>query len=161
MKMRYRASAGSLAFPIVIIVYSAYKFLRFSLNGMGPGSGLLFVWVYIAAIVLGGVLPIILTYSLKIETRDYFLPRLIIFLCTIAAVSVTEEFVVLPKGGRIVIMAISSAATLLYFYKIRPTRFSEWCVIFLSTPTVYMMIYYLLINTDVENLLGELNGAFV
>lgn len=151
--MHYRASAGSLAFPIGIIVYSAYKFLRYTLTGMGPGSGLMFIWVYIGAIVLGGILPIVLTYTMKIETRDYFLPRLIIFLCTIATISVTGEFVDLPKGGVIVMTAVASAATLFYFYKICPTRFSEWSVIFLSTPTVYMMIYYLLIDADVENLL--------
>lgn len=149
----YKPSAGSLAFPIGIIVYSGYKLFRFTRYGMGLNSGLLFTWTFIAAIVLGGAVPIILTYTMKIETHEYVLPRLIIFLCTVAAISITEEFVAMPRGGRLVMTAVASAATLFYFYKIRPTRFSEWCVIFLSTPTIYMMIYYLLVTTDIEKIL--------
>lgn len=150
----YKPSFWSLAFPIGIIVYSAYKLIDFSRFGIGLGSFFMFTWSFAAAIVFGGVLPIILTFALKIETREYVLPRLIIYLCTIAAISVIREFVEVPKGGLVILTAVSAAVTLLYFYKFRPTRFSEWCVIFLSTPQIYMMIYYLLITNDIDKLIG-------
>lgn len=150
----YRPTIGSLAFPIGMIVYSAYKLIRFSALGIGFGSGFEFLWAYVAAIVLGGVLPIILTFTLKTETREYFLPRLMFFLAAIAAIAIPREFVEIPKGGEVLLTALISAATLLYFYKPRPTRFKEWCVIFLSTPTIYMMVFYLLITNDFDKLLG-------
>lgn len=150
----YKPSFWSLAFPIGIIVYSTYKLIHFSRWGMGFGSEFMFVWSFAAAIVLGGVLPIILTFALKTETREYFLPRLIIYICTIAAISIPQEFVTIPKGGLVIMTAVSAAVTLLYFYKYRPTRFSEWYVIFFSTPQIYMMIYYLLLTNDIDNLLG-------
>ena len=151
----YRPSFGSLAFPVGIVVYSAYKLIWFSCNGLGLGSGLTFTLSYAAAIVFGGILPIILTYTMKTETVEYFLPRLIIFLCTIAAIALMKEFVEIPKGGLVILTAVSSAVTLLFFYKIRPARFKEWCIIFLSTPTIYMMIYYLLLANDIDMLLDS------
>ena len=92
---------------------------------------------------------------MKTETVEYFLPRLIIFLCTIAAIALMKEFVEIPKGGLVILTAVSSAVTLLFFYKIRPARFKEWCIIFLSTPTIYMMIYYLLLPNDIDMLLDS------
>lgn len=142
----YRPGAGSLAFPLGIIIYSTYKLVQFSRYGMGLNSEILVSWSFAAAIVFGGVLPIILTYALKIDTREYFLPRLIIYICTIAAMSIPREFVTIPQGGFMLMSAVSAAMTLLYFYKFRPTRFKEWCVIALSTPQIYMMLYYLLLN---------------
>ena len=144
----YRPSFWSLAFPIGIIVYSGYQLIKWHRYGMGIGSGFTFSWVFVAAIVLGGILPIILTFAMKIETREYCLPRVIIYVCTIAAISIPQEFVAIPQGGFVVMTAASSALTLLYFYKFHKTRFSEWCVIFLSTPQIYMMAYYLLLTND-------------
>ena len=76
----YRPSFWSLAFPIGIIAYSAYQLIKWQRYGMGPGSGFMVPWVFVAAIVLGGILPIILTYAMKIETREYCLPRVIIYI---------------------------------------------------------------------------------
>lgn len=142
----YRPGAGSLAFPIGIAVYCAYKLAQFTRFGIGLNSGFLLTWGFAAGIVFGGVLPIILTFALKIDTREYFLPRLILYVCTIAAISLPRQFVEIPQGGAMLMCAFSSALTLLYFYKIRPARFKEWCVIALSTPQIYMMIYYLLLS---------------
>lgn len=141
----YRPGAGSLAFPIGIIIVSAFKLVFYSIFGMGLGSYFIVSWSYAAAIVFGGVLPIILTFALKIDTREYFLPRLIFYICTIAAISIPAEFVEIPRGGTVILTAVSAAMTLLYFYKFRPTRFKEWIVIFLSTPQIYMMINRLLL----------------
>lgn len=142
----YRPGAGSLAFPLGIIIYSAYKLAVFSFFGMGLKSEFLASWSFAAAIVFGGVLPIILTFALKIDTREYFLPRLIFYVCTIAALAIPRQFVTVPRGGFMLMSAVSAAMTLLYFYKLRPTRFKEWCVIALSTPQIYMMLYYLLLD---------------
>lgn len=142
----YRPGAGSLAFPLGIIIYSTYKLVHFSRYGMGLSSGFAVSWSFAAAIVFGGILPIILTYALKIDTREYFLPRIILYVCTIAAIALPQEFVMIPQGGFMLMSAVSAAMTLLYFYKFRPTRFKEWCVIALSTPQIYMMLYYLLLN---------------
>lgn len=118
----------------------------------------MYTWVFVAAIALGGILPIILTFSLKIETHEYFLPRLIIFLFTIAAISITEEIIGVSRGSRVIMTMIASVITLIYFYKFCPTRFSEWCVIFISTPTIYMMVYYILIVSDFEKYMAYLEN---
>lgn len=149
----YIPSAGSLAFPIGIIVYSSYRFISDSVYGLGLGSGMLFSLSFLAAIVFGGILPIILTIVLKVDTREYFVPRLIIYLSTFAATAVIPEFVDVPRGGFVLLTAVSSAVTMIYFYKICRTRFSEWFVILLSTPQIYMMIYFLLLMKDIERLL--------
>lgn len=150
----YKPSFWSLAFPIGIIVYSAYELIKYQRAGIGIGSGFMFAWSFAAAIVFGGILPIILTFALKTETREYFLPRLIFYICTIAAISITREFVAIPKGGLVIMTSVSAAMTLLYFRKFRPTRDREWYIIFLSTPQIYMMICYLLYTNDVDNLFG-------
>ena len=138
----YKPSFWSLAFPIGIIIYSAYKLIELSRYGMGLGSGNMLLWCFAGAIVLGGILPIILTFALKLETREYCLPRLILYILTIAAVAIPQEFVVIPPGGLGLLAAASAAVTLLYFYRFHTSSFKEWCVIFLSTPQIYMMIYY-------------------
>ena len=153
----YKPSFWSLAFPIGIVVYSAYKLIQLSRYGMGLGSEIALPWCFAAAIVFGGILPIILTFALKIETREYFLPRLILYICTIAAIALPQEFVSIPPGGFGLMAAVSSAITLLYFYKLRPTRFKEWCVIFLSTPQIYMMIYYFLYANYVLDIYDRYN----
>ena len=145
----YRPSFWSLAFPIGIIVYSGYQLIKWHRYGMGIGSGFMFPWVFAAAIVFGGILPIILTFAMKIETREYCMPRVIIYVCTIAALYIPMELVAIPQGGFVILTAVSSAITMLYFYKYHKTRYSEWYVIFLSTPQIYMMIYYLLLTKDV------------
>lgn len=144
----YRPSFWSLAFPIGIIVYSGYQLIKWHRYGIGLGSGFMFPWVFVAAIVLGGVLPIILTFALKIETREYCLPRVIMCVCTIGAVYIPQEFVTMPSGALVILSAVSAAITLLYFQRTHKTRYSEWYVIFLSTPQIYMMIYYLLLTKD-------------
>lgn len=152
----YKPSFWSLAFPIGIIVYSGYQLIKFSRFGMGLGSDFIVCWSFAAAIVFGGVLPIILTFALKLETREYFLPRLILYICTIAAIAIPQEFVRIPQGGLVIMSAVSAAVTLVYFNKFHKTRFSEWCVIFLSTPQIYMMIYYLLLTNYVIELFGDM-----
>lgn len=144
--MRYfRPGAGSLAMPIGIIIVSGFKLGFYSFFGMGLGSDFIASWSYAAAIVFGGILPIILTFALKTDTREYFLPRLIFYICTVAAISIPGEFVEIPRGGTVILTAVSAAMTLLYFYKFRPTRFKEWIIIFLSTPQIYMMLNRLLL----------------
>ena len=145
----WKPSFWSLVFPIGIIVYSGYKmFIMWARFGIGFGAEYTVPWVFAAAIVLGGILPIILTFAMKTETREYCLPRVIIFVCTIGAVNIPQEFVAMPDGAVIILYAVSSAITLLYFYKYHKTRFSEWNIIFLSTPQIYMMAYYLLLSND-------------
>ena len=149
----WKPSFWSLAFPIGIIVYSGYRlFFDWARLGFAPGTGFLYPWVFVAAIVLGGILPIILTFAMKIETREYCLPRVILYICTIAAISIPREFAAIPQGGLVIMTAASSAITMLYFYKFHKTRFSEWNIIFLSTPQIYMMVYYLLLSNDVQML---------
>lgn len=155
----YKPSFWSLAFPIGIILYAGFELLRLSKYGFGLGSGYTVSWSYAAAIVFGGVLPIILTFALKIDTREYFLPRLIFYICTIAAINIPREFVEIPQGGTVILTAVSAAMTLLYFYKFHKSRFKEWIVIFLSTPQIYMMIYYLLFTKYLIAFYAELGIA--
>ena len=142
VRMRYIPSIGSLAFPIGFAAYSAYRLVRFLVSVPSYSAGI-FPWAYIAGVVLGGALPVVLTFTLKIETAEYFLPRLVFLLAAILANSVPRQFAAVPRGYEVLVMAFISALTLLYFYKPRPARFSEWSVIALSTPTIYLMVYSL------------------
>lgn len=152
---KYKPSFLSLAFPIGIIIYAGYQLIRWNRSLLGIALFVFkFPWVFVAAIVLGGALPIILTFTLKIETREYFLPRLLMYIGTAAAIGISQEFVTIPQGGLVILTAVSSAITMLYFYQFHKTRFSEWCVIFLSTPQIYMMAYYLLWDHDIQNAIG-------
>ena len=111
-------------------------------------------WGYIAAIVVGSILPIILTYAMRVELIEYFRPRIVIFIVTVFVVSVVNQISDAPRGVLIIILAASAAFTLFYLYKIRPARFKEWVIIFLSTPQIYMMIYYFLLSKDVGGIVG-------
>lgn len=148
--MKRIPSIWSFMFPIGISIYSGYQMIRWGTWGLGLAFvAFKFPWVYAAALIIGGILPIILTLALRIETREYLLPRLIIYLCTVAAISIFREFVSIPQGGLVILCAVSAAITLLYFYQFHKTRFSEWCMIFLTTPQIYMMLYYLLLENDI------------
>lgn len=152
--MRFKKpSFWSIAFPVAIIIYAAYNFYEFSRYIKVFGVFFACAWSYIAAIVLGGILPIILTFALKVELIEYFRPRLVILLCTMLVVSVAKEVSVVPRGALPLILAVSAVFTLLYVYKVRPARFKEWIIIFLSTPQIYLMVYYFLFNNDVEKLI--------
>lgn len=156
----YKPSFGSLAMPIAITVYSAYKLIYYSTYyHMGLGSFFTISWSFLVAIVIGGVLPVILTLVFKAETAEYFLPRLLIFLCTVAFVELTQEFVGVAAEVVVFFYAISSAVTALYFYKIHRTKFSEWFIIFFSTPQLYMMIYHLLAAKDIQRIIGMFEEA--
>ena len=145
-----KPSFWSIAFPVAIIIYSAYNFYEFSRYIRAFDTFFACAWSYIAAIVLGGILPIILVYAMRIELIEYFRPRMIIFISTMLVVSVAKEISGMPHGALIIMLAVSAAVTLIYLYKVRPARFKEWIIIFLSTPQIYMMIYYFLFNNDVE-----------
>lgn len=150
----YKPSFWSIAFPVAIIIFSAYRLYVLSKSMRFFGVFFTCAWGYIAAIVLGSILPIILAYALRVELAEYFRPRIVIFVVTVFVVSLVNEISVMPRGALIIIYAVSAAFTLLYLYKIRPARFKEWVIIFLSTPQIYMMLYYFLLSKDVENLVG-------
>ena len=148
--MRWKPSFWSLAFPIGIIIWSGYQLIEWNSSLLGIAIFVFkFPWVFAAAIILGGILPIILTLTLKIETREYFLPRLIIYVVSVGVINISRQFVSVPRGGLVILTAVSSAITMLYFYQFHKTRFSEWCIIFISTPQIYMMAYYLLLDYDI------------
>ena len=148
--MRWKPSFWSLAFPIGIIIWSGYQLIEWNSSLLGIAIFVFkFPWVFAAAIILGGFLPIILTLTLKIETREYFLPRLIIYVVSVGVINISRQFVTVPRGGLVILTAVSSAITMLYFYQFHKTRFSEWCIIFISTPQIYMMAYYLLLDYDI------------
>ena len=148
--MRWKPSFWSLAFPIGIIIWSGYQLIKWNSSLLGIAVFVFkFPWVFAAAIILGGFLPIILTLTLKIETREYFLPRLIIYVVSVGVINISRPFVTVPRGGLVILTAVSSAITMLYFYQFHKTRFSEWCIIFISTPQIYMMAYYLLLDYDI------------
>ena len=148
--MRWKPSFWSLAFPIGIIIYSGYQLIEWNSSLLGIAIFVFkFPWVFVAALILGGFLPIILTLALKIETREYFLPRLIIYVVSIGVINISRQFVTVPRGGLVILTAVSSAITMLYFYQFHKTRFSEWCIIFISTPQIYMMAYYLILDYDI------------
>lgn len=144
-KLTRRKIIGSLAIPVVLFLYSLYKYLSVYLWHNGVGAGAVYRWSYVAAAIVGGVLPIILTLALGIDTSKYIVPRLLITFGTMGFISVTEEFVdmtVMSYGGKLLLLIISVSFSAVYFYKGRYVKFSEWLVMFISNPVFYYLIYY-------------------
>ena len=83
---------GSLAFPVVIMIWMAYEYISGSIRLADLGTHFGHRWSYIIAFTLCGVLPLLLTLILQIDTSDQFVPRLVISLCTLALVSIVKEF---------------------------------------------------------------------
>lgn len=132
----------SLIFPVGITVWAVGEYV-FTMLVFGAAPSVPVQWGYLIAAVLCGVIPIILTVTLGIDTGQYILPRTVISGCALVFTSMAGEFLVDDTGGMNVFFLIAfNVFSALYFYKIRPTKFSEWIVIFLSNPCLVRLIEF-------------------
>lgn len=132
----------SLIFPVGIIVWAAGEYF-FTMLMFGAAPTVPIQWGYVTAAVLCGVLPAILTITLGVDTGQYIIPRIVINMLALAFSSMAFEF--LSENSETVgvfSMIVFTVFSALYFYRIRPTKFSEWIIIFLSNPCLTRLIEY-------------------
>ena len=154
---------GSLAFPVGIIIWAAWKYWN-TVRIFGGWSPQYYQqWGYIIAAGVCGVLPMILTLVLRIDTSEQFLPRLLIFLSTIAVIGLAREFIdyKLLFTGAPVMLLISLVFSGLFFYKVRPVKLSAWLMIFLANPCLADFFTYLLQLKDINLLVERYNLTFL
>lgn len=150
---------GSLAFPVGIIIWAAYQYIRWSMMFGDQSAQFIYQWSCLIAGGVCGVLPIILILALKIDTSEQFLPRLLIFLSTIAVISITREFIdyQIMFTGRLVLLLAAVVFSALFFYRIRPVKFSVWIMLFLSDPCLVYFVCYMTQMRDLNVLIERYN----
>lgn len=106
---------------------------------------------FVAAILIGGLLPAALTLLLKIHTEEYLKKRLAVIAIIIAIIAVFTHFVMDAARIEIVVSVAGIAAVIYQILKVQEDYSSpgERAVIMLSDPIVYLTIFYAvhLINT--------------
>lgn len=133
----------SLIFPVGITVWAVLGYA-----GVGFYAGFVPVysiqWSYMIACVVCGIIPIILTITLGIDTGQYMTPRVLMSCCALAFTTFTGEFLseAMFSGAVVLLLIAIYAASGVYFFKLCPTKFSEWIVIFLANPVLAALIYY-------------------
>lgn len=138
-----RELIGSLFCPALTILWGSVRFLvdlTCGLKFKGEGS---FRLAAIFAVIIGGILPIILTLTHSIHTEHYLKKRII----TIIVVYVANGFIGLFGNGVTMLalyMIIGIGAVLFQILKIQEenTLGKERLVLILSDPIVYWTIYW-------------------
>lgn len=153
-KLTRRQLVCSLLFPIGIIIWAIVWYFRWAWLIDSVKPVFIFQWGMPIIAVVCGVLPIILTLSTGADTGQYILPRVLISVSTIGVIGIASEFVNVSGQMRIFLLIVSAVISALYFYKFRPTKFSEWIVIFFSNPVLAALIYYLMFTIPDEALLS-------
>ncbi len=153
---------GSLAFPVGIMVWAAYKYISGSFALGDLAIHFMHRWSYIIVFAVCGVLPLLLTLIMRIDTSEHFLPRLMISLFTLAAVSIAGEFldfgVMMIAEG--ILLLISLVFSGLFFHIARPVKLSGWIVIFFGNPSLVYFICYVMQMSDIKELIQQLNITF-
>lgn len=154
---------GSLAYPVGIIIWAAWRYWD-AVWIFGSQSPQYYQqWGYIIAAGVCGVLPIILTLILRIDTSEQFFPRLLIFLSTIAVIGMAQQFIDYKTMfiGKPVMLLISLVFSGLFFCKARPVKLSAWLMIFLANPCLADFFTYLLQLKDINILVEQYNLTFL
>lgn len=144
-KLTKRQLINSLIFPVGILVWALFYYIKWAITLRSFQPVFMFQLSYLIAAVLCGVLPIVLTLAAGVDTGQYLLPRFLIMVSTIGVVGITSEFVSVTNRILMVLLITSAVVSALYFYKFRPTKFSEWIIIFFANPILAAMIYYLML----------------
>lgn len=141
-KLSRRQLIISLIFPVGITLWAIGQFIpTIIVYGIVPVYAV--QWGYPICLIFCGVLPIILTIALGIDTGQYIVPRIIISVCALAFSSMALEFLAEnSETAGVFFMIVFTVFSALYFYRIRPTKFSEWIIIFLSNPCLVRLIAY-------------------
>ena len=152
-KLTRKQLINSLIFPVGIIVWALFCFFRWAILLGSLQPVFMFQWSFLIVVGVCGVIPIILTLATGAETGQYFLPRFLISLSTLGIIGIASEFVYLSDQLMILLLITSLVVSALFFYRSRPTKFSEWIVIFFSNPVLAAFIYYLFLYIPTDYLL--------
>lgn len=153
---------GSLVFPVGIMVWAAYKYISGSFVLGDIAIHFPHRWSFIIAFAACGLLPLLLTLIMRIDTSEQLLPRLMISLCTLAAVSIAREFLDfgVMKIAEGILLLISLVFSGLFFHIARPVKLSEWIVIFLGNPCLVHFLCYIMQMSDLKEMIQQLNITF-
>lgn len=158
---------GSLSYPVGIMVWTVYKYIIGSFELGDLAIHFTHRWSFIISFAVCGLLPLLLTLIMRIDTSEQFLPRLVISLCTLAAVSITKEFLgvglvvngfILPLEG--IILLISLVFSGLFFHIARPVKLSQWIMIFLGNPCLVRLICYIMQMNYLKEVIQQINVTY-
>ncbi|MDE7230899.1 MAG: hypothetical protein K2N56_10505 [Oscillospiraceae bacterium] len=144
-RLTKRQLINSLIFPVGIIVWALFCYIKWAVTLHSFQPVFMFQWSYPAATVVCGVLPVVLTLATGADTGQYFLPRLLISVSTIGVIGIASEFVDVSSQMMMLLLITSAVVSAVYFYQFRPTKFSEWIIIFFANPVLAAIIYYLML----------------
>lgn len=150
---------GSLAFPVGIIVWTAYKYISGSIMLGDWGIHFTHRWSFIIAAGVCGVLPLLLTLIMRIDTSEHFMQRLLIYVCTVAVIAICEEFIGfnILYLAKLIMLLIALVFSGLYFHIARSTKLSQWIVIFLANPCLVYFICFAMEMRDLKELIQQIN----
>lgn len=151
-KLTRRQLIFSMIFPIAIFVWQAIRYVLISL-AVGFAPTISFQWGYMIAVVVCGVVPIVLTLTLGINSGQYNLPRVLIACFALAFTAIANEM--LDSVDSVLLYITFVAITAVYFFKFCPTKLSEWFVIMLASPS-----FASLVSAGVDFLLSVEDAAF-
>lgn len=149
-RLTKRQLINSLIFPVGIIIWALFYYIKWAVALRSFQPVFMFQLSYPIAAVLCGVLPVVLTLAIGADTGQYFLPRLLISVSTIGVISIASEFVDVSNQMIMLLLITSAVVSAVYFYRFRPTKFSEWIIIFFANPVLAAIIYYLMLYIPIN-----------
>lgn len=146
---------GSLAYPVGIMLWTAFEYIRGSMLLGDLAPHFMYRWSYIITFAVCGAVPLALTLIMRIDTSDCFLPRLVIWLSAVAAISIAGELLdyeimVLAEGIFLLIALVFSG---LFFHVAKPTRLSQWIMIFMANPCLVYLVCYAMRTYELKQLI--------
>lgn len=142
--MKVKQWAASLFFPIFMTGLPVFAYVWESLKNGDWSVRFDFRGAYIAFAAIG-LLTIILTCALKIDTSEYFIPRIVVFGITLAAVAVllliisTDDLNYwFPALLLFILLANIISTQVVVFKKYASAR--EWLICLFSNPVLELLV---------------------
>ncbi len=134
----------SLIYPIIIMLTSV---LVFFLCGTGSNGINAFGYALIAAFLVGGILPVILTTAGKIDLSGYFKHRTIAFIIGVVT-ALLSSLVALYINPMFCIFAFFPVIIEVLHFFPRVKHIKEWIVLILSNPLIYYIVVFMMFYID-------------
>lgn len=134
----------SLFFPVITLLWGASYLVMDCISTGLSGLRILFLFPYIASI-LGGILSILFTLFLGINTSRYFFKRLMVLGVNFVIYKVMMMTIVGVDFMAAVFIAAGVASVIYQILKIQDedTTSKERAVLFLSDPIIYWIVFWL------------------
>lgn len=144
-KLSIKGFLLSALFPILIILVAVvmiYQNFYHPNTHVNPLSTELLISVIIS-LVIGGVLPIILILTLKIDTSRFFLKQLIVYIVSFAAWALPCIFLLLfvLTSGLIVLIPLAELIVTVFVFKKIGCSGREGIVLSLSNPVLHLFLF--------------------